>query len=110
MTVINSMALKVGQGKYDLQTAGLSSDPIAIKVNGANNGVILYFDCGASTAIHFKGSDTVLGGDMSVTVPGGEGYCSLDIGSVIQKSGTYKDHILVYADTTDCSVGLIELI
>lgn len=110
MTTINSMPLKSGEAKINLQKGSLSTEGLAIKVSGANNGVVLYYDCGNATPITFKGGDTVFGGDFTVTVPGGEGYCALDIGAAIQKSGTYKDHILLTAATNDCTVGLIELI
>ena len=110
MKVINSMALKNGQAKCSLPTASLSGDMVAIKVEGTNNGVILHFDTGTSTPITFKGGDTVFGGDKTVIVPGGMGYMALDIGAFIQKSGEYKDHIILESDTTDCTVGLIELV
>lgn len=110
MRVINSMTLKNAEAKYNLPTASLSGEMVAIKVEGANNGVVLFFDNGGPTVITFKGGDTVLGGDKTITVPGGMGYLSLDIGAFIQKSGEYKDHIILASDTVDCSVGLIELI
>lgn len=109
MKVINSLKLKMGEGRSALQTSTFE-EPLAIKVDGANNGVVLCYDTGNDIPLTFKGSDTVLGGDKVITLPTGIGYMALDIGPFVQTSGAYKGHIIVEGDSIDGTIGLIELI
>lgn len=107
MNVINSMPIKLGESITQTITTSCS-EPVAIKVHNVNNGALLQFDCMDAT-LTFKGDDTVFGGDKVVKLSG-IGYYSLDLGGIVQKSGEYKDHVLIETDATGCDIGLIELI